>query len=307
MISEVSMDIAILFLITAIAGIGSKAFTKLCSHIVAQNSAAKFSLVLAVNGIVACLFFFCSGGFHIAVNGPTLLFSLVFALIVGVAMLSNVIVYRYANISGVNVLSSTLNVFSTAVIGWTLFSEAFGIKGLLRITVVLIAAAIELVNQIKKGGQKNDGQEKKALLPLILSVLMISMAGSASTVTVKLFSMSESMSDKNSFFFLTNALLTVGAMLVFLLSVIGKKEKLRGALSLLSLKKLISIAGSTVCSNVSSLISVLLLSKMAVSVYSPINFIIGILGGLVGSLLFKEKLGALSYVAAAVACVAMFV
>ena len=59
---------ALLFLISVIVGICSKAFSKLCSNILSQNSVAKYSLVLVINSLVACLFFGAFGGFRIYVN-----------------------------------------------------------------------------------------------------------------------------------------------------------------------------------------------------------------------------------------------
>ena len=90
--------VALLFLISVVVGICSKAFSKLCSNILSQNSVAKYSLVLVINSLVACLFFGAFGRFRIYVNGITLLYSVIYAAIAAISIISGVIVYRYANI-----------------------------------------------------------------------------------------------------------------------------------------------------------------------------------------------------------------
>lgn len=301
------VDIAILFLISALFGIASKAFVKICSNIVPNNSAAKYSLVLVVNSIVGCAFFMISGGFALAFTVETLVYSLVFALIVTGSIILGIVSHRYASIMGVNVLSSTLNVACTAVIGWVFLSEKLGASGILRVLVVCEAAVIEFINQYLKGKKKNGDKREGGILPLILVIAAISLIGCMCTVTLKLFSMSQNVTDENSFFFLTNAVLCVGAAVVFLIACLVKKDEFRGAISLLHPKRVVLLAGNTACGNITTLISALIIARMDVAVYSPISFAVGILAGLVGSLIFKERLGILSYVAAVVACLAMVI
>jgi hypothetical protein len=46
---------------------------------------------------------------------------------------------------------------------------------------------------------------------------------------------------------------------------------------------------------------------MDISIYSSISAALGVLVGVVSSLIFREKLGIFSYLAAAVACVAVII
>ena len=67
------------------------------------------------------------------------------------------------------------------------------------------------------------------------------------------------------------------------------------------------MAGNVICSNVGSLMGILLIALIDVSVYSPVTSALTILAGVAGSLLLRERLGLLSYLAAALACVAMVI
>ncbi|MBQ9086898.1 MAG: hypothetical protein IJY47_06890 [Clostridia bacterium] len=303
------MSIALLFFISFAVGVGAKAFSKLCSNMVAQSSAAKYSLILVVNSLVACLFFWISSGFSLSVNTYTLCYSIIYALVVAISILSGVIAYRYASISDVNVISGACGMVCTAVVGWSFFSERVETVELLRLAVMLAATGFVFLDQKRKVSAEHAATavRKRNLVSLVAVMAVIAACGCANTMVLKCFAMSKSVTDEISFFFFTNVVLCVGAAMVFWGACLRKKRKLRDALLLLYPKRLISIAGNTVCSNISSVVSVLIIAQMDVSIYSPISSAIGIMVGLVGSLIFRERLGVFSYVAAALACAAVII
>jgi drug/metabolite transporter (DMT)-like permease len=294
----------LLFLVLVVVGVGSKAFSKLCSNILSQNSVAKYSLVLVVNSLVACLFFGISSGFRISVNGITLLYSAVYAAIAATAILSGVIVYRYASISNVNIVTSSCGMICTAVIGWLFFAEKVQASNLIRLAIMLVAIVFVFLDQRKNETGSPERKRGNAIsLVLILAVITASVCGN--TVVLKSFAMSERVTDENSFFFFTNVFLLIASLAVFAVVCLRRPGELQSALQLLQPKKLVAIAGNTVCSNVSSLVSVLIVAQLDVSIYSPIASALEIIVGVAGSLLFKEKLGVFAYIAAIAACIAV--
>ena len=299
------MNIWFLFLITSVVSLMSKAFSKLCSNMVAQSSAAKYSLILIVNSLVACLFFWCSGGFFLSLNAPTIGYSVVYALVAAVSLLSNLLVYRYASISGVNILSSGCGMVCSTVVGWFVFSEQIDERDLIRLTIMLTAVFFVFLDQ-KRSGCKEQEQKNK-LISLILVIAVMTLCSCANTVVLKLFAESDAVTDENSFFFFTNVILLIAALIVFAAVCLRKRGEFRASVELLRPKRLISIGGNTVCSNISSLVSVLIVARMDVSIYSPISSALGIIVGLVGSLIFRERLGVFAYIAVAVACVALII
>ena len=75
---------------------------------------------------------------------------------------------------------------------------------------------------------------------------------------------------------------------------------------MLNPKRALVFVGNTVCNNVGSLVGILLIAIIDVSVYSPLVSALGIISGVAASLIFRQRLGALSYLAAVFACGAMF-
>ena len=300
------MNIWLLFLITSVVGLMSKAFSKLCSNMVAQSSAAKCSLILIVNSLVACMFFWCSSGFCLSLNVPTLGYSIVYALVAAVSLLSNLLVYRYASISGVNILSSGCAMICSTAMGWIIFSEQIDERDLIRLSVMLAAVLLVFLDQ-KRNDCKEREQKKSNLICLVLVIAVMTLCSCANTVVLKLFAESDAATDENSFFFFTNVALLVGSASVFGGACACRRGAFRDSIALLRPKRIISVAGNTVCSNIATVISVLIMAQMDLSMYSPISAAIGVVIGLLGSLLFRERLGVLSYVAAAVACVAVII
>ena len=301
------MDIVLLFSLFALVGVGANVFSKLCSNTVTHDSAARYSLVLIINSIVACFFFLCFSGFRIRINTATLMFSVAYALVVALSVVCNVIVYRYASISNVNVISNACAMICTAALGVLFFSEEFHLTAAARIGIMVLAIifvfADQRAHQKKDGGAPNQG--KRRLFALIALIALISIAGCANTVVLKLYAQSSLVTDENSFFFFTNVVLCLGSAVVFLIACLSKRGELRDALTLLRPKELFSIAGKTVVSNISSLLSIFLIARVDMIVFSPISSAIGILVGVIGSMLFREKLGVFSYIAAAASVIAV--
>ncbi|MBE6667949.1 MAG: hypothetical protein E7607_06560 [Ruminococcaceae bacterium] len=303
------MSIPVLFLIIAATGIGSKVFSKLCSNMLSENSVAKYSLVLIVNSLVACLFFAISGGFKIDVNTVTLLYSIAYAAIVAVSIIAGFVVYRYASISNVNVVSSSCSMVCTAAVGWIFFSEKVEVLNVIRLVIMVFAIVCVLFDQKNKETAIASPTERKKgnIFSLAVIIAVITACGCLNTVVLKAFSISKEVTDENSFFFFTNVILLIAALIVFAAVCLRKRGEFRASVELLRPKRLISIGGNTVCSNISSLVSVLIVARMDVSIYSPISSALGIIVGLVGSLIFRERLGVFAYIAVAVACVALII
>ena len=173
------MSIPLLFLLFAVAGLGSKAFSKLCSIILNQNSVAKYSLVLVINSLVACLFFGIVGGFKIAVNSDTLLYSTIYAVIAAVSIVSNVVVYRYVSISNVNIVSSSCGMVCTAVIGWMCFHEKLDILNATRIVIMLVAIVFVFFDQKNNETITKPTTERKIgnifSLAIIIAIISLSL------------------------------------------------------------------------------------------------------------------------------------
>ena len=299
------MSIPFLFLISCLASLGGRAFTKLCSNMV--DTRARYALFFAVNGLVACVFFFISGGFRVGVNLPTVLYAALYALLVIGSLLISLNLLRIASISGVNILSGAFGLIFSSAIGFSFFSEEINAQKLIRIALMSVATVLVFIGENRIHQKEEKACVKKNLIALAVLILLSALISSGVTVLTKLFAFSTRVTDENSLFFLTNVLLFCGSTFAFALECFRKKGLLADSFALLQPRRLISLAGNTVCSNIGSLVGIRLVAQMDISVYTPISSALGIVIGVVASLIFREKLGVFSYLAAAVACAALII
>ena len=145
------------------------------------------------------------------------------------------------------------------------------------------------------------------MLSLLLAVTLSAVVGCLVTLTTKLYIESGSVASENSFFFWSNVLLAAGAALIFAFECIKNKGSFSDSVSFLRPRRLVPLVGNTLCSNVGSLIAIWLVEQMDLSVYTPVSSAIGVIVAIIASLIFREKLGLFSYLAAAVACAAVII
>lgn len=262
---------------------------------------------MTVNGTVACVFFLISGGFRISANAPTVMHSAIYAVIVTVSLVLNLIAYRLINIASLTVILSALGLITTSAVGMIIFSEPFEAKILLRIAIMLAATILIFFDGRHSQSRAKAEGGKKFSLGAVAVILAILVASCASTVAVKYFSLDARVTDENSYFFITNVFLVAIGLAVIVFDLIRRPKDAKDALSVLHPSSLASIVGNTVCSNIGSLAGLWLIAQMSVSVYTPISSALGILSGFIASLCFRERVGILSYLAAAGAFVAIII
>lgn len=231
--------------------------------------------------------------------------SAIYAVIVTVSLVLNLIAYRLINIASLTVILSAAGLITTSAVGMILFSEPFEAKILFRIAIMFAAAILIFFDGRHGQGRTKSEGDKKLSFGAVAVILAILVASCASTVAVKYFSLDTRVTDENSYFFLTNAFLVAIGLAVMAFDLIIRPKEAKDAFSVLQPSSLASIVGNTVCSNIGSLAGLLLIAQMSVSVYTPISSAIGILSGFIASLCFRERVGILSYLAAAGAFIAI--
>lgn len=303
--------ILMLLVIYMLSSVGSTSFSKATSKVVSGASRAKYSLFLIVNGLTACFFFWIFGGFKLDVNLPTLIYSAIYALIVALILILTMIAYRMVSVSGVNIIKSGCGLLGTSAIGFILFSEELSLNSLIRIAVMTVAIVFTFIDAKRnEGGEESRVSEKKdagVTLKLAIVLALIAIVCCANTVTLKYYTLEERVADENSLFFFTNLIISIGCGAVLLFDAIVKKGKSNDTGDIFKLRALLPIVGNTLCSNVGSLVGILLLAQMQVSVYTPVISALGIVAGVIGSLIFRERLGVFSYLAAAAAIIAVII
>ena len=304
---------ALLIALLLFSHVGTTSFSKATSKVVAGASRAKYSLFLTVNGLIACFFFWLFGGFSVTATRATLIFGAIYAVIVAASILLNMAAYGMVSVTGVNVILNGCGLLCTSAMGALLFGEELSIKNIIRILIMLVAIALTFIDTKRRGGlaEKSEDSQKKAgkgkMARLVTVLVLIVAVSCANTVTLKYFTLAEGAADNNSFFFFTNVFLSAGCGMVLLFETVRRKGRIDEAAEIFKPRAILPIVGNTAASNIGSLVGVILLSQIDVLVYTPISSAVGIISGVVGSLIFKEKLSIYSYLAALVALAAVII
>ena len=282
------------------------ALAKLISRSVTAVGNAARPLYLLINGVTACAAFYILGGFRLEVNPRTLVYSAVFSAVCIASLLTSVAVYRYASVSLVGVARNSASVIFNTFLGVLLFREVLALRSIFRIALLLLAIFI-LFFGAKKGEKRIDGGHSgHGVTAVSLIAFSVLLSGAVSVIS-KLYAGDPGVCDSNSFFFFTNVVMIVFSAGWLFLSCRKDREAVRAAAKALRAEDLVFFAGSTVMSNLVSLLTVAILARQDVSMFTAVISAMAILGAVLVSLFFREKLSFYSVLAAVFAGAAMFI
>lgn len=135
------------------------------------SSAADLSMYSMITGIIACIFFWCSGGFVLAYNMRTVLYSAVYAVIVLASQFLLLVLYKRSGIAKTTVISSSAALFMTWGLGLLLFSEKFSaisaFRCLLMIAAGVLIARPETADSAAKSAPKAAGLRNTLMAALL--------------------------------------------------------------------------------------------------------------------------------------------
>lgn len=280
------MELLLWFLFFAV-GLGGNCFSKLSSNQLRDGGA--YSVFFAINSVIACLFFWVTNGFQLQLDGVTAVFSLLYAVVVLLSLYSQMTALQSIPIAYLAIVGSAANLLLTSLLGVVLFQETFTWQAACRILLMLLASVLLFLERKEKGRL-----QKFPLLPMTGYVA----ACAGNYLVLKFYTQVPHQASDSSFFFFTNAFLLIMAVLWLLLS--------RQRLSF-SLRNAIPFIANTLCSNMGSLVSLWLIARTAAVFYNPISSALGTLSVMFASVIFKEKLGVLSCVAACLAIIAVII
>ena len=300
-----------LILIYALSRICESFSHKLCSASMTGESGTSYGYYYVTHSLVACIFFILSGGFSISINTATLLFSVALAAVILINMLVSMLKLRYMNVLGAGILTTPLNLLLIALAGNLLFGEDITLSVCLKILVTTVSAVLIFIDiQRNKGHDDNKENDKggridlKRYVPLMLISVLL---GVIQTLLVKAFVISERVTNEHSFYLLTNVFMLSWGVIMLITSALKGRGNLKTGLSFFKPRRVLSTFGNVVSSNVTSLVTVPILVGINISIFSPVSSAWSIVVSVIISLIFKEKLGLFSYLAAAVGILAIFV
>lgn len=300
------MSTSLLLILMLASSVGGRAFSKMSSRYTEQQGTAGYAVYLLISGCVASLFFFLSGGCTLAASPLTLLYALAYALIVTVICVCTLKTYQYAEVANVTVITSACGLVTTSTLGFLLFGEQLTLMKAVRMTLMLSAILLIFADVRRRGHRETSVKRRKGFaFPLLILTLIL--AGSASTIELKLFSQASGVTGENALFLYTNVFMVLFVLIWLAWQLRRKPETIRAVLPSMSWRTLLPMAGETVTSNINSLAGLWLLAAMEVSIYTPAVSAIEIISGVTASILLKEHFGKLSIAAMLLALIAVVI
>lgn len=250
------------------------------------------------NSLIASVYFFVGAFFEggvLKVNGVTLAFSGVFALLVFSSMVVEVFSYSRSSISVVTITKSSGTIIISALFGLLFLKEMFSWKLMLSLILIFIAVILPYLKMVKTDFKKSD------MLIYICNFLI----NGAVAVLFKLYAINPDVKGTMVFFFYTNLILFIGTGIIILAN-IGKCRKKRESMPNFSVGQIGFVAGRTAAANVVSVLEVVILSRIDISIYTIFISSIALLANTaLSKFYFKEKQSRELYVAICLAVLAI--
>lgn len=249
------------------------------------------------NSIVACIYFAASDGFKIGINGITVIFSLVYAAMVGLNHMLTFLAYSKTSVSFVSVVSTAGSIVVSTMFGLIFLDEKPSLKLFVSLFLLVIAVIITALDLIRK-------KTKNSIL--ILSGFFF-VSGILIIIT-KLYSGNKKVCSSNSFFFLTNVVLLLLAVAFLIIKTKGNSSEIKRISRIFSFGQFANISSRNIICNISAILTVSVLKNTDLSIFSIITYsMMLIINLLVSKFYFKEEIKLNNIFAVALAILAIII
>ncbi len=283
------MILFLLIFVFALTKILSLVCSKACSNVLQKGGILGHSIYIFLVSAISCVTYAAFTGFSFEFDTTTILLAVALAVASVLSLLISLVIYRLASVSGVNVITTSLSLVTSALIGFTIFGENVDWVKIIRIGIMVLAGVFVYFDSVAKEKEQNQKAISKKLL-FALVILVQLLIGCYTTIQSKLLAGGNLVGDVNTFFFITNVYMLLGAGVIILYFLFKKPQEVKENLVLLKPKNLIAMTGNTFGSNVSVVLNVLILARMDLSVFTMISSALGIICAAIVSVLFREKL-----------------
>ena len=270
------------------------------------TSSGLFYLIMynIINGLFACGFFFVSAGFRINLNLPTVVYAVVYALVICINLSAQILAFSKVSVSVVTIVSMAGGILFPSIFGIIWFDESITWRLVLSSVLIIAASVLPFLSE------KEEKEEKKSfsLAAMLICFLMAVLAG-VSTILIKLYAVDTSVCDSTSMFFLTNvAIVAICVVALVIYMVKNRGQSLKSIVCAFSPLQLLTIVSKTAVVNLASIVQVKVLAEMSASTFSVLGSSICLVGtGLASWLIFREKQtkGAILALICAIAAIAI--
>lgn len=258
-----------------------------------KNDTIHFVQYNLVNAFFGTVIFLILSGFNISINMPTFIYSIIFSLIVVLSLCNNILMLSTNSIYVSGVTSSAGSLIITTIFGILFFNEPWSARTFVPLILMFFAAIIPYF-------RKRTTFTKNQFLICLLSFMLAGW----SPVISKFYALDPDVCDTTSWFFLTNALIFIfcGIFLVFY------SAKHKSFTFDLNFKQAANIFARTLLSNISSLLTVVVLGWMDFLFYTIVSSAFGKISSFILSkYCFKEHTTIETYISLVLAITAIVV
>lgn len=254
-----------------------------------------------LNALFASIYFGVVSGLKININFVTTLFAIVFAIIILTSLTIKVIVLSKLSLASASVIGSAGGIILPAVFGVMYFGENISLSLIFSILLMIVASVFPLFE-----AEMGHSSVRDVVKNLPITIVYFVLCG-ASVIWSKLYTSTPGVCDSNSYFFMVNVILVIGTSgFFFVHSLKSPKGKHTNVLKLFSKKQVMNIGIQTVTSNICSVLSILILSKMDISIYTIASSSLTLIAGtIVSKFYFKEYVTWKNWVSLILAIVAI--
>ena len=252
------------------------------------TSSGLFYLIMynIINGLFACGFFFVSAGFRINLNLPTVIYAVIYALIICINLSAQIIAYSKVSVSVVTLVSMAGGILFPSIFGILWFDDAVTWKLIVSSALIIVASVLPFVMNKEEKNEK-----KRFSLASVLICFLMSVLAGVSTILVKLYAVDTSVCDSTSMFFLTNvAIVAICLVALGIYLIKNKNQSIKSVFFAFSPLQLLTIVSKTAVVNIASIVQVIVLAEMSASTFSVLGSSICLVGtGLSSAFIFREK------------------
>lgn len=265
-----------------------------------KNNLPTMIMYNLINAIFGSIYFFLLCKCHIEMNGITMLFSVIYAIMVINSLAVGIVSLSKVSIPFSAIVAMAGGVIGSAVFGILCFGEPVSGKQIFAMLLLIGAVAVTALASPELKYKRNSAA---VCVWHFLTCFFTS-------PFMKFYTVTPGVLEANNMFFMTN-LLAALISLAYVIIYIAKKGKLVAKESfgcVLEKSSVINIASRTALSNLNSVISVIIIAGIDLTLYNILSSALGLIAnGYISRFVFREKLIRENYISILLAIAAIIV
>ena len=304
------MDAFLIFFLIFAISIVSLILHKNCSSVLSSKGSAGKAVYLLITGVFSGFLYFAYSGFSLEVNRTCILYAFLYGICSTVAGIT-ITIYKYADVATVSVTKSSLNLILTSTVGFVIFSEPVTLDRIAKLILTLAVVFLVFISSkadLKCSSNEISASQKRRnflMFSLLIGIqLPVFVFGAYQSKMVAKFN---AVPDLNSYYCLTNLFMVLFALIWILILAAKDKGSIRECISVVKSKSIFVILALLVFGTFSAILGVVILKYIDISLYSPISSALTFVGSAIVSIIFREKLGKLIWIAIALSIITVII